>query len=151
MESQVSIDISFSKSPTPAAPSSAFACGAADFTTFRMPPSAAIIAAVGALDAANASEFEQYACRAGRVTHLVLDLTGIEFFGTAGYSALLTFNARCAAEGVEWVMAPSRAVSRVLEICDADSALPVQATVEAALAVLSVDSPPLLQLVPESR
>jgi anti-anti-sigma factor len=148
----MSIDISFSKSPSLAAPKSSFTCGAADFTTFWMPPSTAIIAAVGALDAANASEFEQYAWRAGRVTHLLLDLAGIEFFATAGYSALLTFSARCAAEGVEWVLVPSRAVSRVLGICDADSTLPVQPTIEAALAALSVDqAPPLLQLVPESR
>jgi anti-anti-sigma factor len=147
----MSIDISFSKSSTAAAPKSTFACGAADFTTFWMPPSTAIIAAVGALDAANATEFAQYAWRAGRVTHLLLDLTGIEFFGTAGYSELLAFNVRCAAEGVEWVMVPSRAVSRVLDLCDADSGLPVQPTVEAALKALPGDSPPLLQLVPESR
>jgi anti-anti-sigma factor len=147
----MSIDISFSKSSSPAAPRSTFACGAADFTTFWMPPSTAIITAVGELDAANAMEFAQYAWRAGRVTHLLLDLTGIEFFGTAGYSALIAFNVRCAAEGIEWVMVPSRAVSRVLDICDADSVLAVQPTVEAALAALPGDSPPLLQLVPESR
>jgi anti-anti-sigma factor len=151
MESQVSIDISFSKSSSPAAPKSIFACGAADFTTFWMPPSTAIIAVVGELDAANATQFAQYAWRAGRVTRLLLDLTGVEFFGTAGYSALLAFNVRCTAEGIEWVMVPSRAVSRVLGICDVDSALAVQPTVEAALAALPGDSPPLLQLVPESR
>jgi anti-anti-sigma factor len=147
----MSIDISFAKSPAPAASSSAFGCGAADFTTSWISPSTAIIAAVGALDAANAAELEQYVWRAGRATHLLIDLTGIEFFGTAGYSELLTFNARCAAEGVVWVMVPSRAVSRLLDICDAGSALPMRPTVEAALAALPVDSPPLLQLVPESR
>jgi anti-anti-sigma factor len=147
----MSIDMSFSKDSSPATAKSTFACGAADFTTFWMPPSTAIITAVGELDAANATQFAQYAWRAGRVTHLLLDLTGIEFFGTAGYSALIAFNVRCAAEGIEWVMVPSRAVSRVLDICDADSVLAVQPTVEAALTALSGDSPPLLQLVPESR
>jgi anti-anti-sigma factor len=147
----MTIDISFSKSSSLVAPKSTFACGAADFTTFWMPPSTAIIAAVGELDAANATEFTQYAWRAGRVTRLLLDLTGIQFFGTAGHSALLAFDVRCAAEEVEWVIVPSRAVSRVLDICDADSALPVRPTVEAALAALPGDSPPLLQLVPESR
>jgi anti-anti-sigma factor len=147
----MSIDISFSKNPSSAASNSSFACGAADFTTFWMPPSTAIIAAVGDLDAANATEFAHYAWRSGRVTHLLLDLTGIEFFGTAGHSALLTFSARCAAEGIEWVLVPSKAVSRVLSICDPESALPLQQTVEAALAALPSDSPPLLQLVPESR
>ena len=146
----MSIDISFSKNPSSTAPSSTFACGAADFTTFWVPPSTAIVAAVGELDAANATEFEQYAWRSGRVTHLLLDLTGVEFFGTAGYSALLALKVRCAAEGVQWVLVPSAPVSRVLSICDADAAIPVQPTVEDALAALPGHPAPLLQLVPES-
>ena len=132
------------------APKSNFTCGAADFTTFWMPPLTAIVAVTGELDAANATEFTEYAWRAGQMTHLLLDLTGVDFFGSAGYSALLGFQERCAAEGVEWVLVPSKPVSRLLLICDQDSALPVQPTVEAALAVLPGDSP-LLQLVAESR
>jgi anti-anti-sigma factor len=142
--------MSISSSSDSIAPQSGFACGAADFTTFWLPPSTAIVAATGELDAANATEFAQYAWRAGRMTHLLLDLTGVEFFGSAGYSALLAFNLRCAAEGIDWVMVPSKAVSRLLQICDQDSMLPVQPTMEAALAVLPGGSP-LLQLVTEPR
>jgi anti-anti-sigma factor len=133
-----------------ASPKSNFACGAADFTTFWMPPSTAIVTVTGELDAANATEFTEYAWRAGRMTQLLLDLTGVRFFGSAGYSALLDFQERCAAEGIEWVLVPSKPVSRLLLICGQDSALPVQPTMEAALAVLPGDSP-LLQLVAESR
>lgn len=147
----MSIGISFSKNSAPVASKSAFACGAADFTTFWMPPSTAIVAAVGELDAVNAADFARYAWRAGRVSRLLLDLSGVEFCGTAGYSALLTFHARCAAEGVEWLMVPSRAVSRLLRVCDPASSLPVQPTIEAGLAALPGDSPRLLQLVPKSR
>jgi anti-anti-sigma factor len=132
------------------APESDYTCGAADFTTFWLPPATAIVAAVGELDAVNATEFAQYAWRAGMVKALVLDLTGIEFCGTAAYSALLAFNARCAAEGIDWVMVPSHTVDRLLHICDPDSVLPVQPTVEAALAALPGGGP-LLQLVAEPR
>jgi anti-anti-sigma factor len=146
----MSIATSLSQNSDSVAPESGFACGAADFNTFWMPPSTAIIAAVGELDAANAAEFAEYAWRDGRMTHLLLDLTGIEFFGSAGYSALLAFNVRCAAEGVEWFMVPSKAVRRLLDICELDSALPVQPDMDAALAVLPGGSP-LLQLVAQPR
>ena len=49
---------------------------------------------------------------------LALDLTGVDFFGTAGFSALHTLNVRCAGAGVEWVLVPSNAVSRLMRICD---------------------------------
>ena len=80
---------------------------------------------------------------------LALDLTGIEFFGTAGFSALHTLNVRCAGAGVEWVLVPSTAVSRLLRICDPDSALPIAATMPAALSQLQADQRRLLQLVSE--
>ena len=86
---------------------SEFTCGAADFTTFWLPPSTAIVAAVGELDAANAAEFTRYAWRSGRMTHLVVDLSGVEFCGSAGYSALLGFGVQCAAQGVEWSRDPT--------------------------------------------
>ena len=51
----------------------------------------AVITAHGELDAANAQEFVDYALRhAAHIDRLVLDLTGVEFFGTAGFSALHT-------------------------------------------------------------
>jgi anti-anti-sigma factor len=120
---------------------------AAHFATRWLPPSTAIVTAHGELDAANASEFFTYtASHSGRMTQLVLDLTGVDFFGTAGFSALHTLNQHCATEGVTWILVPSPAVDRLLHICDSESALPVQPSIEAALG----DAPPLLQLVAES-
>ena len=59
----------------------------------------AVITAHGELDAANAQAFVDYALRhAAQTDYLVLDLTGVDFFGTAGFSALHTVNVRCAAE-----------------------------------------------------
>ena len=98
----------------------------ATFATRRLEPSVSVITARGELDASNAQEFVDYALRdAERTERLALDLTGLDFFGTAGFSALHTLNVRCASVGVEWVLVPSNAVSRVMRICDPDSTLPV--------------------------
>jgi anti-anti-sigma factor len=122
----------------------------ATFTTRRLEPSVSVITARGDLDASNAQEFVNYALRdAERTERLALDLTGLDFFGTAGFSALHTLNVRCASVGVEWVLVPSNAVSRVMKICDPDSTLPVAATMPAGLAQLRADQRRLLQLVSE--
>ena len=78
-------------------------CHTAHFATRWLQPSLAVIAAHGELDAANAQEFVDYSLRhAAHIDHLVLDLSGVDFFGTAGFSALHTLNVRCAAEKIEW-------------------------------------------------
>jgi anti-anti-sigma factor len=120
----------------------------ATFTTRWLDPSVAVITARGDLDASNAQEFVDYALRdAERTERLALDLTGVDFFGTAGFSAVHTLNVRCAAAGVEWVLVPSNAVSRLMKICDPDSTLPIAATMPAGLAYLRAEQRRLLQLV----
>jgi hypothetical protein len=75
----------------------------------------------------------------------------VDFFGTAGFSALHTVNVRCAAEKIQWALAPSAAVTRLLRICDPDSALPICNTVDAALSAVQGEPRRLLQLVAKSR
>ena len=123
-------------------------CHTAHFATRWLQPETAVIPAQGELDAANAQEFVDYALRhAPRTDRLVLDLTGVEFFGTAGFSALHSVNVRCAAENIEWAMAPSSAVTRLLRICDPDSALPICDSVGTALSAVQGEPRRLLQLV----
>jgi anti-anti-sigma factor len=127
-------------------------CHMAHFTTRRLQPSMAVITAHGELDASNAQEFVDYTMRhAATAKRLVLDLSGVEFFGTAGFSALHTVNVRCAAKNVDWVVIPSAAVTRLLRICAPDSALPICRTVDAALSTLRAEPHRLLQLVSQSR
>jgi anti-anti-sigma factor len=115
-------------------------------------PDLAVITAHGELDAANAQEFVDYAMRhATLMNGLVLDLSGIDFFGTAGFSALHTLNVRSAGEKIQWAMVPSEAVSRLMRICDPDSTLPICATIESALATVRGEPRRLLQLVPKPR
>jgi anti-anti-sigma factor len=121
------------------------------FATRWLSSSTAVIAAHGEIDAANAVELADYTMRhTVHANRLVLDLTGVDFFGTAGFSAVHTVNVQCIGDGATWVMVPSRAVSRLLRICDPDSTLPSRDTVSAALSALQGKSP-LLQLVTKSR
>ena len=127
-------------------------CHAAHFATRWLQPSTAVITAHGELDASNAQEFIDYALRHADYTkRLVLDLSGVDFFGTAGFSALHTVNVRCAGEDVDWALVPSQAVTRLLRICDPDSALPICPSIDAALAALHGEPRRLLQLVSKSR
>lgn len=120
------------------------------FSTRWPQPSLAVITATGDLDASNAQEFVDYALQhMERTTRLALDLTGIEFFATAGFSALHTLNVRCASAGVQWVLVPSNAVRRLVQICNPDSTLPIANTMSAALGVLQADQRRLLKLVTE--
>jgi anti-anti-sigma factor len=124
----------------------------ATFATRWLNPSVAVVSARGELDASNAQEFIDYTLRHTEHTErLALDLSEVDFFGTSGFSALHTLNVRCAGVSVEWVLVPSRAVSRLLRICDPDSALPMAATLPAALTRLRAEQRRLLQLVSEPR
>jgi anti-anti-sigma factor len=139
----------------PASPESLIertACRTAHFATRWLQPSTAVITAHGELDAANAQEFVDYALRhAPHIERLVLDLTGVDFFGTSGFSALHTVNVRCAGEKVQWALVPSSAVTRLLRICDPDSALPICGSVDVALSAVQGEPRRLLQLVAKPR
>ncbi|MFY1621293.1 STAS domain-containing protein, partial [Micromonospora sp. WMMD736] len=125
-------------------------CLTAQFTTHQL-SSVAVVTVAGEVDAANAQAFIDYVTeQAAHVDSLVLDLTGVDFFATAGFSALHTISVQCAGAAVGWALVPSRAVDRVLEVCDPDSTLVRRGTVEDAAARLKDEPRPLLQLVAES-
>jgi anti-anti-sigma factor len=140
------------RSATPASLVEPTDCHTAHFATRWLRPSIAVITAHGELDAANAAQFVDYALRhAAHIDRLVLDLTGVEFFGTAGFSALHSVNVRCAGEKIEWALAPSSAVTRLLRICDPDLALPICTSVDTALSAVQNEPRRLLQLVSKAR
>jgi 2-keto-3-deoxy-L-rhamnonate aldolase RhmA len=67
---------------------------------------------------------------------LIIDLRGLDFFGTDGFSALHRVSVCCAHPGIRWAVVPSGAVSRVLRIGDPQGLLPAASTVEAAMAII---------------
>jgi anti-anti-sigma factor len=114
-------------------------------------PSFVIITAHGELDASNAGHLADYVQRcAAHSKSIIVDLSGLDFFGTAGFSTLHTINVRCAGADVSWAVVPSKAVSRLLRICDPDNALPVADSVPD---ILDENEKPrrLFQLVPQPR
>ena len=102
-----------------------------------MKSSVAIVSAHGDIDQTNVRTFTEYAlAQLARCRGLILDLTRLEFFGAAGFSALHRISVSCARAGLDWALVPGAAVSLLLRICDPDGWLPTVDTVGAALASL---------------
>ena len=97
-----------------------------------------LVAAHGEIDAATAPDLGEHIERnlAG-YRQLVLDLSGLEFFGTAGYSVLHRVHARCAHSGMDWVLVPGPEVERLVRVCDRDGLLPTAPNIVAAVAALA--------------
>lgn len=121
----------------------------AQFTTQRIAASTVVVTVHGELDASNAGLLTEYAVKAlTQDIRFVLDLSDVAFFGAACFATLHTLNVRCAGADVEWVVVPSKAVSRVLRICDPDAGLTTAPDVPTALSRKSEQRP--LQLVESS-
>ena len=125
----------------------------AEFTA-RPGQSATVITAHGDIDAANANQLTEYVHRALRQSErVVLDLRGLDFIGTAGFSALHRINVMCSGAGAHWVLIPGRAAHHLLRICDPDGTLPT--TISLAELVTGKGNElarrGLLQLVPQPR
>ncbi len=67
---------------------------------------------------------------------MIVDLSGLDFFGTEGFSALHRISVCCAHLGSAWAVVPGKAVSRVLRIGDPHGLLPAASAVQAALAII---------------
>ena len=134
-----------------ATPSEPWENHTARFTAEWGPSLVVVITAHGELDASNANQLADYVQRcAAHAKSVILNLGDVEFFGTAGFSALHTINVRCAGANVRWAVVPSKAVSRLLRICDPDNALPLAESVLDSLD--DTDGPRrLFQLVPQPR
>lgn len=106
--------------------------------------SGAVVAADGEIDAANAAPFADYVRRCADCCEwLILDLAGLAFIGTVGFSALQSLSARCATARTRLTVIPSPAVSSLLRICDPQSRLPLVPSLADALADVQKSGRPL--------
>jgi anti-anti-sigma factor len=97
-----------------------------------------LVAAFGEVDAASAAALSQrIEEHLGGYRQLVLDLSRLEFFGTAGYSVLHRVHSRCARTGMEWVLVPGAEVQRLLRVCDPDAIMPTAPNIVSAVATLA--------------
>lgn len=117
-------------------PTQTWESGTAAFTA-RWGRSGGVVTVRGEIDAANAGGFAEHLNRCVDYGDwLVLDLSNLEFMGTAGFSTLQIINTRCAKADVYWVLVRGAAVSRLLRACDPESVLPVVQSVSEALTTL---------------
>jgi anti-anti-sigma factor len=97
-----------------------------------------LVAAFGDIDAASAGDLsERIEDHLPGYRQLVLDLSRLEFFGTAGYSVLHRVHSRCARAGIDWVLVPGSEVERLLRVCDPDGIMPTAPNIVSAVAVLA--------------
>ena len=127
-------------------------CHPARLTTSWLDGTIVVITVHGELDAANSATFADHVAEfAGSDARMVLDLSSLDFFGTAGFSALHTINVRCANSSSRWALVTGDAVSRLLRVCDPDHALPIAGSIAGAIALLDGEPRRLLKLVAEPR
>ena len=104
----------------------------------RLKSSVIVISADGDIAAANAATLREYPLRCvGDCRGLILDLRGVEFFGTEGFSVLHGLFVGCVGTGTGWAVVPGAAVTRVLQICDPQGSLPTGRTLEASSATFA--------------
>jgi anti-anti-sigma factor len=110
------------------------------FSARHLEGSTVLVTVTGEVDATNSRALASYIERqiAGS-TRLMLDLTVIEFFGTAGFAALHNINVICARYGVDWMLMAGPRLRRFLKICDPDELLPLEAAVNPAHTAASGD------------
>jgi anti-anti-sigma factor len=96
------------------------------FSARHLGDTTVLVTVTGEVDATNSRILADYVERqiAGS-TRLVLDLTVIDFFGTAGFAALHNINVICARYGVTWALAVGPQARRFLRVCDPDELLPL--------------------------
>lgn len=107
------------------------------FTAQELTDGRVLIAVRGDIDATNCHALGRFIHRHIRVSkQLILDLTGIDFFGSQGFTALYYVSVQCARRDVDWMIACGRTVLRMLRICDPDADLPLTGDIAAAYARL---------------
>ncbi len=112
-------------------------CGLAVFSAQNLAAARVLIEVSGDIDATNSHELGRFVARHTRVSkQLILDLTGADFFGSQGFTALYYVGVQCARRDVDWLIVGGRAVHKILRICDPDAELPVVEDIGVALARL---------------
>ena len=97
-----------------------------------------LVAALGEVDAAVAHDlYGEIAEHLSGYRQLVLDLSHIDFFGTAGYALLHRVHAHCVRAGMDWVLVAGPEVERLLRVCDPEGIFPAAANIVSAVALLA--------------
>lgn len=97
-----------------------------------------LLAVTGDIDAATASGlFDDLEMQIQGYRQVVLDLSGVEFFGAAGYSLLHRLHVHCTRASIDWVVVTGIEAQRLLRVCDPDGIFPTAANIVSAVAALA--------------
>lgn len=106
----------------------------AHFTARPIGSAIALHVGEGEIDARNATTLSDFVEQnLGSAKRLILDLRGLTFFGTAGFSVLHRINVACSQRDVNLVVLPGDEVNRLLRICDPAGGLPVARSLQGAI------------------
>lgn len=112
--------------------------GPEPITSRELGPATVLLTVVGDVDAAEApAHFDRVIHLMSGYSQLVLDLSGVSFFGTAGYSLLHRLDVFCARASVDWALVVGSEVTRLLRVCDPDHRLPTAPNIVSAAATLA--------------
>ncbi len=101
-------------------------CGRATLAVRRPSETCVAVAVIGDVDATNARALGRYVENHTHLSkQLVLDLRGVDFFGTQAFTALYYINVFCARSDVDWLIVGGPPVRRLLSICDPEGELPL--------------------------
>jgi anti-anti-sigma factor len=97
------------------------------FSACHLSDTTVLVTVSGEIDAANSRALSDYVERqiAGW-PRVVVDLSGIDFLGTAGFAALHHTNVICAQYRASWALIAPPELRRFLKICDPDGLLPLE-------------------------
>jgi anti-anti-sigma factor len=100
--------------------------GRGTFEARQVIPARVRVVVAGEIDATNREALGRFVERHTRISkQLVLDLSGVDFFGSQGFTALYYVNVQCVRRDVDWMIVANRIAQRILRICDSEGDLPV--------------------------
>lgn len=93
-----------------------------------------VVTISGEIDVSNVEDVTAYAFRSVLVGNaLLLDMSGVEFFGVRGISLFVALEHACRGTGLPWALITSPAVERVLRLSGQKDAMPVANSARTAM------------------
>jgi len=109
----------------------------AEFGAQCIEPDLVWVGVRGEIDIRNAHFLRDFVCRRLRESRrLVLDLTGVEFFGAVGLAVFDDLDEHARSTGARWVLVSGRPVRRLLRVADSAVGARTYSELDSALASL---------------
>jgi anti-sigma B factor antagonist len=110
-----------------------------------------VIAVLGELDIAAASRLADALSHAPARTPIILDLTGVTFMDCTGLHPILQAHRDAAARGTPFILVPTPAITRFLQLANVHNALHSRRTVPDALTAAAAATPEPGMTTPSER